>query len=210
MPSKTLQQQKGNSCAAHCMVVAISEISDMHQNVLDWSYAQNTVWPAIQFVSTGGLSQAIDDLAKAQNSDPRKIVIETEKITNKAVKTELVCDDSQKTNALGYVTDLLTKQGLGALFNLIKGGGTSANLTLTEGIFYNASYLMFKGGNAATGSFVGMHNILVTREGGKDYYYNPNESKPCWSQTSDWKVLDNQNSGNHSYVFTGVCVEMKK
>lgn len=209
MPSKTLPQQNGNSCAAHCTVIAIAELSNS-QVCLDQTFAEKTVWPAIQFVSTGGLAPAIDLLAIAKNSDPRKIVTETDKISNQAVKAELICDDSQKTSALVYITDLTTKQGLGALFNLIKGGGTSTNISLNEGSFYNASYLMFAGAAAAAGTFTGMHNILVAREGGKDYYYNPNEAKPCWSLTSDWKVLDNQNGGSHSYVFTGVCVEMKK
>ncbi|NJA04719.1 hypothetical protein [Methylomonas sp. UP202] len=209
MPSKTLPQQNGNSCAAHCTVIAIAELSN-NQLCLDQTFAEKTVWPAIQFVSTGGLAPGIDQLAAAKNSDPRKIITETDKISNKTVKAELVCDDSQKTGALVYVTDLATKQGLGSLFNLIKGGGTSTSLTLTDGVFYNASYLMFNGAKAATGTFTGMHNILVTREGGKDYYYNPNENKPGWNLTSDWKILDNQNGGNHSYVFTGVCVEMKK
>lgn len=205
MPTKKLPEQTGNSCAAHCTVIALAELLDV-QYLFSKEYAEDTLWPAIKFKKNG--NPVIDGLAAKDNSDPRRIVSEAELRWN-AVKATLKCDETQKTAALKYISDPATVFGLGALFNMMKMDGSEATITPEEGVYYNASFLMMKGKAAASATYDGMHNILVTKSGGHNYYYNPNESTPDWKRVSNWKILDNQNGGKHSYVFTGVCVEIK-
>lgn len=205
MPTITLPEQNGNSCAAHCTVIAVSELLG-GQLLLNQDYAENNLWPSIQFKKTGG---PFDGLADNKNSDPRLIITEMTTRWN-TIKKTLVCDETQKKIALTYVNNQM-QQELGGLFTLLRQNGTAKPVILEEGIYYNCTYLMIKGSNARKGVFEGMHNILVTKEGGKIYYYNPNETMPKWSVVlSNWTRLDNQNDGNYSYVFTGVCVEMSK
>lgn len=206
MPTKKLPEQTGNSCAAHCTVIAVAELLDV-QYLLSKGYAEEILWPSIKFKTNG--NPVIDSLAQADNSDPRLIVSETE-LRWAAAKATLKCDETQKTDALNYITDPTQQLGLAGLFNMMKGSGSVATITPEEGVYYNSSYLMIQGSTAATGKFEGMHNILVTKQGGQTYYYNPNESTPNWSVAADWKKLDNQNGGRYSYVFTGVCVEMRR
>ena len=52
MPTVIMKEQNGNSCAAHCTVVAISEITGTMS--LDETFAENTLWPAIQFKPENG------------------------------------------------------------------------------------------------------------------------------------------------------------
>lgn len=206
MPTKTLPQQTGNSCAAHCTVIAVADMLDV-QYLLSKDYAESILWPAIKFKQNG--NPVIDSLAAANNSDPQRIVSETELRWN-AVKATLLLDDAQETEALKYIKDARTKLGLDALFNTLKGFGTVKAIAPEEGVYYNSSYLMLRGNSAITGTYEGMHNILVTRFGGQNYYYNSNENVPTWSVTANWKMLENQNGGSYSYVFTGACVEMKQ
>ncbi|HSW04967.1 hypothetical protein [Aquabacterium sp.] len=206
MPSKTLPEQTGNSCAAHCTVIAVAELLDV-EYLMSKDYAESTLWPSLKFKAEGNL--LIDSLAKAENSDPRRIVSEADTRWN-AIKASLRCDATQKAAALKYVKSTDMQMGLGALFNMLTGFGTVGTITIEPGIYYNASYLMLKGGTATAAVYEGMHNILVTNHAGQIYYYNPNESKPTWSVTPDWTILEKQNKSSYSYVFTGVCVEMKK
>lgn len=177
------------------------------QYLLSKDYAEKVLWPEIKFRADAH-NPVVTALAAADNSDPRRIVSETELRWN-AVKATLKCDETQKTVALGYITDQTTKMGLGALFNMMKADGSVASITAENGVYYNCSYLMIRGSKAATGTYEGMHNILVTKDGGQIYYYNSNESTPAWKVVTDWKKLENQNGGAYSYVFTGVCVEFK-
>lgn len=206
MPSKTLPEQTGNSCAAHCTVIAVAELLDV-EYLLSKGYAEGVLWPSLKFQKAG--NPLIDGLAAKENSDPRRIISEAETRWN-AIKASLKCDETQKTTALKYIRDPGMQMALGALFNMLKGSGSVAAITLEPGVYYNASYLMLKGGTAASAVYEGMHNILVTNQGGQIYYYNPNESKPVWSVTPDWTILEKQNNKTYSYVFTGVCVEMRK
>ena len=204
MPTKTLAEQTGNSCAAHCAVIAIAEL--LSDPGMTKSFAEGTLWPAIQFKANG--DQAIDGLAAQKNSDPRLMVSEIASRWS-TVKAALICDETQKTTAMTYV-DQSIQPALQGLFNMLKRAGSVASISIDDGIYYNCSYLMKKGGDATTATYEGMHNILVTKQGGQTYYYNPNESVPVWKVVVDWKKLENQNGGTYSYVFTGVCVEMKK
>ena len=75
MPTKKLPEQTGNSCAAHCTVIAVAELLDV-QYLLSKGYAEEILWPSIKFKTNG--NPVIDSLAQADNSDPRLIVSETE------------------------------------------------------------------------------------------------------------------------------------
>lgn len=200
MPNKKLKTQKGNSCAAHCTVVAIADLLDV-EHFLTNEYAESHLWPSIQFEDDG--SPLVKHLAELENSDPRKIVKETESRWAE-VKATLLCDETQKTTALKTVPKEVALQ-LDALFNMMKGDGSTTEIRPGAGIYYNASYLIFK-----NGTYAGLHNILVTNFNGQIHYYNPNEDDPGWSTTPDWSTLDKQNKESCKYVFTGVCVEFKK
>jgi hypothetical protein len=113
------------------------------------------------------------------------------------------------TAALKYIPNPMDVQ-LEGLFNMLKGFGSVATITLVDGVYYNCSYLMIKGAKAATGTFKGLHNILVTKQSNLSYYYNSNERTPKWSVVSEWKLLERQNDADYSYVFSGVCVEMRR
>lgn len=205
MPSLTMPEQNGNSCAAHCTVIAVSELTGATR-FRTQGYTERVLWPKIKFVANG--NPLIDGLAKADNSDPRLIVTEA---TGMGVTATLKCDEVEKTTAMGFVTDPGFKMGLEALFNILKGSNASVAVALQDGIYYNCSYLMLPGSTPTAQAMPGMHNILVTKQSGIVYYYNSNESTPAWTSiTSDWKTLNAQNNGNWSYVFTGVYVEMKK
>jgi hypothetical protein len=200
MPNKKLKQQQGNSCAAHCTVVAIADLLD-DTSLLNDVYAESDLWPSIQFKGDG--NELVTHLAERKNSDPRKIVNETD-LRWAAVKATLLCDETQKATAFEEVPEDQAPQ-LGALFNMMKEDGSVTTIEPVEGNYYNASYLMFE-----DGLFTGLHNILVTNVQDKLYYYNPNEEDPDWQFTQNWKTLDNLNQGRCKYVFTGVCVEFKK
>jgi len=206
MPTKKLPEQTGNSCAAHCTVIGIAELLDVDY-LLSKGFAEMTLWPTIKFKA--GESPLTDALAKADNSDPRRIVTESELRWGGSVKASILCDDVEKTTALGFVGPMAP--ALAALFNMIKGGNLVTTIALQDGIYYNCSYLMLKGAAAKSAVYEGMHNILVTNFKGSTFYYNPNEKVPVWTKDpADWKTLENQNGGTYSYVFTGVCVELKR
>lgn len=205
MPTKTLPEQNGNSCAAHCTVIAVADMLDVSY-LLSNEYAEQVLWPSIKFQRSS--DPVVNQLAEKENSDPRRIVSETELRWN-AVKATLKCDETQKAEALKYVPQPL-QLALGALFNMLKKSGSVATITPVDGVYYNSSYLMLKGKTASGATYDGMHNILVTSQGGQIHYYNSNEKKPAWKITRDWKLLEGQNEGKISYVFTGVCVEMMR
>ena len=198
MPSKKLHEQNGNSCAAHCTVITVNELSNA---ALTQDFAENTLWPAIQFVDQGGITSV---LAAANNSDPRLIVTEMGNRWS-ALKVKLLCDSVQKTVAMNYVASAM-RPGMDALYKLLANDAVEAPMRLDDFVFYNCSFTMHGGAKPSDTNFTGMHNILVTFEGGKVYYYNPNESVPAWKMTPNWKKLEAQNGGNHSYVFSGVSV----
>ena len=200
MPSKTLNEQDGNSCAAHCTVISVNEINNA---ALTQHFAEKTLWPAIQFVDQGGVTSV---LAAAKNSDPRLIV---EEVMSRwpTLKVKLLCDGVQKTAAMHYVNTGM-RAGMDALYKLLASDAVEAPLRLDDFVFYNCSFTMHNGAKPTDANFTGMHNILVTYESGKVYYYNPNESVPAWKITADWKKLEGQNAGKHSYVYSGVSVAM--
>jgi hypothetical protein len=198
MPSKTLNEQNGNSCAAHCTVISIWEIKN---TALTEDYAEKDLWPAIKFVDIGGPTTM---LAAQNNSDPRLIVSEIKKRWS-GVNAKLLCDSAQKTNAMVFVPSVL-QSNMEALFNFLAHDGLMTPVRLDECTYYNCSYTMHGGGKPMSSNFTGMHNILVTYMGGKTYYYNPNETIPSWKITDNWKKLENQNSNSCSYVFSGVAV----
>jgi hypothetical protein len=205
MPSVTLPEQNGNSCAAHCTVIAVSELTGFTR-YLTQGYAERALWPKIKFVADG--TALIDMLAKADNSDPERIVTEA---IGMGVKAALKCDDAEKTTAMTFVSDTGYSAGLDMLFHRLQGKGAASTVLLQNGSYYNCSYLMLPVPKATKQATPGMHNILVTQQNSVIYYYNPNESTPAWKQCfSDWKTLDGQNGGTHSYVFTGVYIEMTK
>ncbi|PZN92808.1 MAG: hypothetical protein DCF31_14855 [Alphaproteobacteria bacterium] len=120
------------------------------------------------------------------------------------------CDDVAKATALGFV-DAQTQGELGGLFNLIKGHNATVTTAINSGTYHNCTFLMFNSAVPAVANFTGMHNILVTKAGSDIWYYNSNETNTAWVRTvgnDAWKVLHGQNAGTHSYVFTGVLVEM--
>ncbi len=206
-----MAMQTGDSCAAHCTVIAIAELFNTRHNMTP-QYAENTVWPAIQF-KIGENQGGTDELAKKNNSDPRKIVsFANDTGGGAAVTATLRCDDVAKASALRFV-DAMEGMKLGGLFNMMKGQNATVTTDIAEGVYYNASFLMFGGAAPTPGNYTkGMHNILVTRSGGDIWYYNSNEAVPSWIRTAGndaWKILRNQNAGGGSYVFTGVLVEMK-
>ncbi|NPU91367.1 MAG: hypothetical protein HPY82_05580 [Gammaproteobacteria bacterium] len=204
MPSKKMKTQNGNSCAAHCTIVAVAELTNSNKN-LDETYTESNLWPDIQFKPEGG-APATQLLAAAKNSDPRRIVAEVKKRWS-GVTAKLVCDEVQKNKAISYVASGY-QDGMLALFNMLTAGGVKAPVALEDFVFYNCSYTMHNGGVPSESNYSGMHNILVTMEGGKCYYYNSNEDDPQWKTTSNWKLLEKQNGGNHSYVFSGVSVAL--
>ena len=207
MPTKVLPVQSGNSCAAHCTVIAVAELLDV-QYLLSKSYAEDILWPSIKFKGNEGPVSV--ELAKKDNSDPRLIVSESDLRWGGALTATLLCDETEKATALTFVPTPVG-MALGGLFIMIKGASGATTITPEDGIYYNCSYLMLAGGKARSATYEGMHNILVTKSGGAFHYYNSNEKTPKWGQCpSDWKTLENQNAGTYSYVFTGVCVAMKR
>ena len=207
MPTVTLREQVDNSCAAHCTVIAVAELTGAGGG-LTADFAEATLWPAIQFVADG--NGLVDMLAAKKNSDPWRIIEQVGTRWGGQVAAKLICDETEKSVALHYVgTDM--QMGLGALFNMIKRDTSVADMEVAEGVYYNASFLMFGGATPTASGYSGMHNILITRSGGRIFRYNPNESVPAWIQGPvNWTYLENQNGGAHSYVFTGVCVEMTR
>ena len=180
-------------------MVAICEITS---KPLDENFAENTLWPAIQFQPENG-DPAIALLASQKNSDPRRIVSEVKKRWS-TVNVALVCDEVQKEVAIPYVASAYQTPMKG-MFNMLTSTGVKTKLLLDEGAYYNCSYTMHGGADPAESNYTGMHNILVTYMSGKTFYYNSNEKKPAWKEVKDWKVLKAQNGGSASYVFTGVC-----
>ncbi|HVK99417.1 MAG TPA: hypothetical protein VM553_06360 [Dongiaceae bacterium] len=184
--------------------MAVSELTNSNTN-LTKSYAETDLWPDIKFQAESG-APATALLAAAENSDPRRIVSEVKKRWPK-VTAKLICDEVQKNKAIAYVTGPY-QAGMKALFNMLTAGGVKATVALDEEVYYNCSYTMHSSGTPSDSNYSGMHNILVTLQGGKCYYYNSNEADPQWKTTNNWKQLDAQNEGSASYVFTGVCVAL--
>lgn len=210
MPTLTMATQTDNSCAAHCIVIGIAELLNSRHNMTP-TYAEKTVWPKIQFV-TGENGGATDGLAAIGNSDPRKIVnFVSATGGGEAVDAAILCDDVVKGAALKYVPGQ-EQPKLDGLFNMMKGGNATVTTAIKAGVYYNCSFLMFGAASPSPADFSGMHNILVTNSGGSIWYYNSNEATPAWVNSgpgSSWMKLNNQNGGQSSYVYTGVCVEMK-
>jgi hypothetical protein len=209
MPSMTMGTQTGNSCAAHCIVIGIAELFNTRNNMTP-GYAENTVWPQIKFL-VGENGGATDILAGMNNSDPRKIVTFVNATGGgEAAAATLLCDSVLKSGALTYV-DVGMQPQLDGLFNMMKGGNSTVTTAIKPGVYYNCSFLMFAAAAPGPASYRGMHNILVTNSGGSIWYYNSNETNPAWVNVGPgaaWMRLNNQNGGNGSYVYTGVCVEM--
>ena len=209
MPTmKMATQNPTNSCAAHCTVIAIPELLNSKHDMTK-THAESVVWPKIQF-KKGETSGATDPLAAIGNSDPRKVV-DFVNTTGQAITAKLLCDEFAKVKAFLYV-DAQKQLQLGGMFNMMKGHNATAATVIEKGVYYNAVFLMFKGPTPTIQGYDGMHNILVTQENGSIYYYNSNEDPPDWVNSGPgdgWMVLTKQNGSKGSYVFTGVCVEIK-
>ena len=93
----TMGSQVGNSCAAHCTTIAVSEIRD--SQVLDQAGTEGGLWPAIQFQTADGPPVTTLGLDGDHNSDPRRIVAQVNQRWPD-IKTKLVCDRRQKATAL--------------------------------------------------------------------------------------------------------------
>ncbi|MBN3561968.1 hypothetical protein [Aliamphritea spongicola] len=198
MPTKRLPEQNGNSCAAHCTTIAINEIK---QTALTATFAEDDLWPSIQFSDTCAVTKP---LADDKNSDPRLIVSQI-KQRWPGVKAKLLCDEGQKSKAISMVNGMM-RSGMNDIFNLLVQEAVKGSIALDEAVFYNCSYTMHSGAKPSEDNFSGMHNILVAYEAGKTFFYNSNESNPQWQATANWKKLEAQNGGTHSYVFSGVAV----
>lgn len=212
MPSITLQQQKGNSCAAHCVVIALAELK-RDASIGTRSYAENFVWPFIQFKGDDNLTK---NLADEENSDPRLIVSIVER-SYPFIDALLTSNNIAKNMALACVNTPHEKEYLSLLFDLITKHANAcaelpSNTLLRDNVYYIATYLMLDKPSVQNASVSGLHNILLTKYESGNYYYNSNELFPCWKKlaTPEWWVLENQNDGENSYIFTGVCVEMKR
>ncbi|EYR79875.1 MULTISPECIES: hypothetical protein [unclassified Shinella] len=206
MPLKTLPTQTGNSCAAHCTAITIMELTG---STITQKDAESTIWNKILFKDDG--SKAIKALVAKKNSDPRRILKYVEKNYATNLSAVIKFDDTEKANALAYLPDNDVKRGLEGLYNLIKGQSQTETLLPADDVYYNCSYMMMDGGDPSSSGLDGLHNILVTSSGGQVYYYNSNETKPVWTMNNHgWKRLDKANSGKHSYVFTGLCVAVRK
>jgi hypothetical protein len=211
MPTKKMAQQTGNSCAAHCTVIAVAELLNDSTNMTP-NYAEKIVWPAIQFVP-GENSGATDPLAKEQASDPRKVVdFVNGTFQGKGIQAKLLCDDRVEAAALNDVPNNL-QSSLDGLYKLIKGSSTALSIDIQQKHFYSCTFLAFDGPSPGAADYSDLHNILVTNDGSSIWYYNPNETAPDWvnsDSSPDWMTLKNQNAGEMSYVFTGLCVDISK
>jgi hypothetical protein len=211
MPTKKMPQQTGNSCAAHCTVIAVAELLNDSTNMTP-NYAEKIVWPAIQFLP-GENGGATDPLAKEQDSDPRKVVdFVNGTFRGEGLKAKLLCDDRVEAAALNDVPTNL-QGSLDGVYKLIKGSNTASTIDIQPTHYYNCSFLMFYSSYPGTADYSGLHNILVTNDGSSIWYYNPNETAPDWinsGSSPDWMTLKNQNAGKNSYVFTGLCVDISK
>lgn len=206
-----------NSCAAYCTGVALAELTG-NTTCMTKKYVEDTIWAQIKFVDDGN-NHIVSQLAAVNNSDPRRIVTFIEQRQNE-INATLTVNESAKEAALTFVHDEETRNELSELFNFIRTGqsvdtpGANARpAEVTSNIFYNASFLMFnKHGPHSSTNYSGLHNILLTHDGSWMYFYNPNEETPVWTLVTNdsWWVLNGQNGGNCTYVFTGVCVEMAK
>ncbi len=204
MPSMTMREQKGNSCAAHCTVIAVDELTSKGSGMTA-ATTESDLWPTIKFRPEASVPMT-QQLAHDENSDPRRVVAE---VTRRwpAVTAKLLCDGVQKKASIAYVPGAISGH-MDALFNLLSAHAITGPVRLDDEAFYNCSYTMHAAALPSTASFTGTHNILVTLSSGKYYYYNPNETTPSWTSTTNWKQLNGQNGGAHSYLFTGVCVLM--
>jgi len=174
---------------------------EINNNSIPQSTVENSIWPSIQFVAKDLITT---HLAAQKNSDPRLITTEIKKRWP-TVNAKLVCDTAQKNRGMTYVAPG-HKPGLETLFTMLTHDAVTSPILFDEFAFYNCSYTMHNGSTPSAANFTGLHNILVTYEGGKVYYYNPNETHPSWRTTGNWKKLEGQNNNSASYVFTGVTV----
>jgi hypothetical protein len=213
MPTVTLPAQTGNSCAAHCTVVAVQEL--LTKPGLTKAFAEGNFWDTIKFKPSTTEGPITTELANKNNSDPRRIVSEIAKRWS-GVTARMLFDDAQKTAALLNVPGAIPGLGvnyqlaLAGLYGLLKGISGAVTIDPQNGKYYNCGYLMYNAGAPNVMAFSGMHNILVANQSNIIWYYNSNETTPTWRQTTGWKRLDNQNGGHHSYIFTGVCVEIAR
>jgi hypothetical protein len=204
MPSYTMREQNGNSCAAHCTVVAVDELTKKGSGMTA-DLAESDLWASIKFRPEASVPMT-QQLAAANNSDPRRVVSEVTRRW-KSVTAKLLCDGVQKNASISYVPGPV-RGDMEALYSLLSADAINGPVRLDDEAFYNCSFTMHNAAMPSPASFTGTHNILVTLSGGKVLYYNPNETTPKWTATTNWKQLNGQNDGTHSYVFTGVCVLM--
>lgn len=204
MPLVTMPTQNGNSCAAHCTAIAIMELGGER---ISQTFTEDVLWDWIKF--KGGEGPLSEHLAQQQNSDPRLIVKTVNAGWGGRVSATLRCDELEKSWAIKFHTPNDLRLGLQALYNMMKGANASVTIVPEVGVYYNCSFLMFNDPDPVPAAYTGMHNILITKTAAGIHYYNSNEANPAWVQNNAWKKLTGQNGGTHSYVFTGVFVEMR-
>jgi hypothetical protein len=208
VPIKTMDKQEltSNSCAAHCLVIAVAEFLKTDQDKTK-NHAELIVWPKIQFQR--GESLESDGMADSQFSDPRKVVEYVKTHTAGKADAKLCCDELATLEALKHL-DSATQASLSGLFNMMKGNDATVVTNVEQGHYYNCSFLNFSGGTPDPNAYQGMHNILVTNEGGFIWYYDPLEAVWVYTGTGQhWRTTHSQIDGGRCYFFTGVCVETK-
>src|SRR4051794_19283550 len=128
MPSVTLPQQDGASCAAHCTVVAIQEL--LNKPGLTKSYAEGGLWNQIKFRANSS-EQGTEHLAAEENSDPRRIVTEI-KWRWPGIGARLLFDDTEKEVAFNNLPDQLAFT-MGGLYEILKGTSASGRIAPEKG-----------------------------------------------------------------------------
>ncbi|WP_444917185.1 hypothetical protein [Microbulbifer sp. JMSA003] len=206
---KTLPSQNGNSCAAHCTEIAVSGFDIRAPR--PQSFVEDTLWRAIKWQNADlpPMPNGVDHpLVAVNNSSPMRVrnyvntqcAGRTSRILYDATQKDMCLQFAQPGNRVDY----------NALFtNLIQpasNGGMPRNL-LTD-TYYNCAFMMFRGPSPGSAHEMGFHNILVAKDGATIKYYNPNEDQPVWRSDIGWRTLRHQNAGRHSYVWSGIAIEI--
>ncbi|WP_444913187.1 hypothetical protein [Microbulbifer sp. PAAF003] len=205
---KTLPSQAGNSCAAHCTEIAVSgfDIRAPRPQV----FVEGTLWNTIKWqnadlppVPLGGNHP----LVAANNSSPIRV---RNYVNAQPGRTGRILYDAAQKDVCLQLAQATNRADYNALFtNLIQpasNGGMPRNLRADT--FYNCAFMMFRGPSPVSAQEMGFHNILIAKDGNTVKYYNPNESQPVWRNDVGWRTLRYQNSGAHSYVWSGIAIEI--
>ncbi|USD19582.1 hypothetical protein ACJJIX_18290 [Microbulbifer sp. VAAC004] len=206
---KTLPSQNGNSCAAHCTEIAVSGFDIRAPR--PQSFVEDTLWPAIKWqnadlppMPNGGDHPLVAD----NNSSPMRV---RAYVNNQCPgRNSRILYDAQQKNVCLQLAQATNTADYNALFtNLIQpnSDGVMPRNLLTD-TYYNCAFMMFQGPSPVSTAEIGFHNILVAKDGTTVKYYNPNEAQPVWRNDVGWRTLRYQNGGAHSYVWSGIAIEI--